>query len=168
MIKDLEFKIAGFTLVELLVVAGVLAALGTLVMISFTGARSSARDTQRKSDIKQYQTALEQFANRNNSLYPGTNDTIINTGGGNTLCGYVELTSCSTDPEGTDHYEYSANGSAGGTASATQYVLWARLERTPLGGNVNYWVTCSVGRSGCVVEAAEPTNSTCPATLDPC
>ena len=81
MIKDLEFKIAGFTLVELLVVAGVLAALGTLVMISFTGARSSARDTQRKSDIKQYQTALEQFANRNNSLYPGTNDTIINTGG---------------------------------------------------------------------------------------
>ena len=156
-----------FTLVELLIVGAVLAGLASLMVISFIGARSSARDSQRKSDTKQYQSALEQYANRRNNLYPSTNNAIINTNtsGVNILCNatYLAIANCPNEPQGANPYEYSSNGTGGGSATATQYVLWARLERAPLGGTVNFWVICSNGRSGCVLEANEPTNSTCPA-----
>ncbi len=49
----------GFTLVELLVVIAVIAILLGLAFPNFMGARQRARDTQRKSDVKQIQKALE-------------------------------------------------------------------------------------------------------------
>jgi len=65
--KKSQYK--GFTLVELLVVIGVIAILVAVVSISFNSARSKTRDSRRVSDINHIQTALEIYYNRNKS-YP--------------------------------------------------------------------------------------------------
>jgi len=51
----------GFTLVELLVVIGVIAVLSTLVTVYLETARMSARDARRVSDVKQIQLALKMY-----------------------------------------------------------------------------------------------------------
>jgi len=50
----------GFTLIELLVVISIIGILISLGAVSFTTAQKKSRDTRRKSDMKQIQTALEQ------------------------------------------------------------------------------------------------------------
>src|SRR5437588_640087 len=51
----------GFTLIELLVVIAIIGILATIVMVNVLSVRSRARDTQRKSDIRQIQSALELY-----------------------------------------------------------------------------------------------------------
>ncbi|MEX2007566.1 MAG: prepilin-type N-terminal cleavage/methylation domain-containing protein [Candidatus Levyibacteriota bacterium] len=51
----------GFTLVELLIVIVIIGALTTLLMANFIGVRQRARDAQRKSDLRQIQSALELY-----------------------------------------------------------------------------------------------------------
>lgn len=51
----------GFTLIELLVVIGIISLLSAIVVPNFMGARERARDTQRKSDVRQLQKALEMY-----------------------------------------------------------------------------------------------------------
>ena len=51
----------GFTLIELLVSISIVGILATLVLVSFTGAQKQARDTTRKSDLKQYQLKIDLF-----------------------------------------------------------------------------------------------------------
>ncbi len=61
----------GFTLIELLVVVGIIAILTALGAVSYSGAQVRARDTQRKSDVAVYQSALEcYFASKHS--YPAT------------------------------------------------------------------------------------------------
>jgi general secretion pathway protein G len=51
----------GFTLIELLTVIAVIAVLTGILSISYLGVRQRARDAQRKSDLKQIQSALELY-----------------------------------------------------------------------------------------------------------
>jgi len=60
----------GFTLIELIIVMGVLAMLVTMVTLSLTGKRERARDARRQSDLKTIQTALEQYYALCGSVYP--------------------------------------------------------------------------------------------------
>ena len=48
----------GFTLLELLVVISIIGILSALLLANFNAARERARDTQRKGDIRNMQTAL--------------------------------------------------------------------------------------------------------------
>ena len=123
-----------FTLVELLVVISIIGILATLTLASFTQAQKQARDTQRKSDIKQYQTLLESYANNNGGAYPIYTRQLIP----DTLCTTLGLSSCIIDPKTTSpqvyYYRYASDG--------TEYVLIADLE----GGT--YYYVCSSGRNG--------------------
>ncbi len=153
---------SGFTLIELLVVISIIGILAALSLVSFSTAQKQSRDTQRKSDLAQYQNSLEGFANKNNSLYPARPDAGGATTG--TLCTDIGLTGCSEDPknesDATFAYRYQSNGTvSNGGATATKYVLWAKLESAS-----SYRVVCSNGKNGNIAQStwANPTAGDCP------
>ncbi len=138
---------SGFTLIELLVVMIIIMALGTIAVITFTGAQASARDARRISDLKEYQTALELYSNGNDFYYPRhpscssffclLSPQPYDAVG---LCSRLGLANCARDPKVADSwqdYKYITN------ALLERYVLWARLEKTD-----EYFVVCSNGKSG--------------------
>ena len=59
----------GFTLVEILVVIAVIALVGVFAALAVSSARSNQRDATRLSNVRQTQSALEDFFNENNT-YP--------------------------------------------------------------------------------------------------
>jgi len=62
---------SAFSLIEILVVIAIIAILTTLLVPNYIESRQRAKDVQRKSDLKQMQTALELYKqNQNPQLYP--------------------------------------------------------------------------------------------------
>src|SRR4030042_766547 len=109
----------GFTLIELLVVISIIGILAGMVVVSFTSSQKQARDTQRKSDLAQYRTALEAYANRSNGLYPEyPNLTDLSA----TVCPAIGFSgSCPEDPKSSAGFSYQYCSNAG----QTDYVLRA-------------------------------------------
>ncbi|MDO8743193.1 MAG: prepilin-type N-terminal cleavage/methylation domain-containing protein [Candidatus Azambacteria bacterium] len=62
-------KEKGFTLLELLVVIGIIGLLSSIIVVNLTGARKKARDVKRVADIRTIQTALESYYGKNGQ-YP--------------------------------------------------------------------------------------------------
>ncbi len=159
--KSSRSNISAFTLIELLVVISIIGILAAISLISFTTSQKQARDAARKSDLKQYQTSLESFANAGNGLYPSRTATNIAS---STLCTDLGLTGCPEDPKYASdptytQYKYESDGTGAGGKTATKYVLWAKLE-----SSANYWVVCSIGKNGTKSQTGwtDPTNGTCP------
>ena len=152
----------GFSLIELLVVISIIGLLTTLAVSNFNQIRTRARDTQRKSDLKQYSTSLESFANLNNGLYPSyTTVADVTASGG--LCTKLAVPNCPDDPlisadDTYQHYKYIAlDGTGNGNPDATAYSLWADLES----GTSDFWILCSNGKVG--LGATQPSQSNiCP------
>ncbi|MCL6096137.1 MAG: type II secretion system protein GspG [Patescibacteria group bacterium] len=115
------FDKKGFTLVELLIVVAIIGVLATLLMVNFVGVRQRARDAQRKSDLRQIQSALEIYR-ADNSSYP------LAVSGLNSGCpasftynGTTYMSKVPCDPLGAS-YIFSSTGST--------YSITACLENT--------------------------------------
>ncbi|MBI3443671.1 type II secretion system protein [Candidatus Woesebacteria bacterium] len=147
----------GFTLIELLIVISILGVLATLFLLNFPGARSSARDTQRKNDLRQYQTFLEKYANLNAGFYPARN---VATRVATTLCTDLGVAAggCPEEPKNLNFYFYISDSGNTGNATATRFVLWGRLEKPP--SNPPYFIVCSNGATG--QSPTQPSSSICP------
>lgn len=143
---------SGFTLIELLITIAIIGILSGLFVTTYPASQRRARDTQRRNDIKQYQTAMEAYASRNFGNYPITGGVIPVTDG--TFCSDMGLDPCPgpNDPTGLQDYQVAA--------ISTEYTIWARLEQPPAPAAANYFVVCSTGRSG--VTTSQPTNNDCP------
>ena len=157
-------KLRGFTLIEMLVVISLIGILAALALVSFTSSQKQARDVMRKSDLKQYQTVLESYANMASGFYPSRTSISPPVSAYDALCPDLNVKfepdiSCLEDPkystDATYRYYYRSNGT-NGTASATVYVLWAKLENK----TNTYWVVCSNGKNG--ESASVPSSASCP------
>jgi len=107
----------GFTLIELLVVISIIGILATLVTANLNSARSRARDSARKSDLRNIQTALRLYFN-DKGFYPTNNVSgqILGCGsGGDTACDWgdewsvgstVYMTALPKDPTEGESYKY--------------------------------------------------------------
>lgn len=96
----------GFTLIELLVVIAIIGLLSAFLVANFVGVRQRARDTQRKSDLRQIQAALELYRSDIGS-YPAS----LPACGGSLVSGsstYMKIVPC--DPLG-GAYTYSQSTS---------------------------------------------------------
>jgi prepilin-type N-terminal cleavage/methylation domain-containing protein len=60
----------GFTLIEVLVTITIISLLSTIGGIAYVNVMKTGRDTKRKSDIKEIQSALEQYYSTCGSQYP--------------------------------------------------------------------------------------------------
>ena len=60
----------GFTLLELLVVIGIIAVLISMAAVSYSSAQKKARDARRRADISAIQKGMEQYYSLCNSTYP--------------------------------------------------------------------------------------------------
>lgn len=138
---------AGFTMLEIIMVTGIISLLAGFILLTFPGSQKRARDTQRKSDMKQYQTALETYANKSNGLYP------VASGNLSSICGSLGLSGVAC-PAGSPAYQYRAD------AGGRRYVMWATLESLAAGGVTQYFVVCSDGLSK--EHKTVPTGSNCP------
>lgn len=128
-------KQSGFTLLELLIVVVIIGILAVLIIPNLASGPQRARDSQRKSDLRNIKTALETYYNDNNS-YP--------TAGGTSCvpdaaaCLGTVLTSGSTpymktvpkDPKGGQNYAYAPTPASCGAGACTSYTLTATLENT--------------------------------------
>jgi len=118
----------GFTLIELLVVVSIIGILATLVSANLNSARSRARDSQRKSDLRNIQTALRLYFN-DKGYYPSNDGSgqILGCGAaGSSLCNWGEEWSVSTtvympklpkDPLKGQSYKYEIGASDNFTLS---------------------------------------------------
>ena len=155
---------SAFTLIEVLMVTGIMGILVTIVAFVYPASQKRARDTSRLSDLKQWQTSLESYANRNNGIYPAFITT--EQPNGSSLCAllYPEYPPCPgpADPRAgetatcssyTCNYQYISN------AGGTMYVLFSPLE-APSDTTKPYFIICSAGVTG--YGAAGSTDGTCP------
>ncbi len=134
----------GFTLPELLIVSAVLAILAGIVVTQSRASQQRARDTIRRSDLKQYQTSLEIYFN-SHTAYPVGNTNLP------ALCGTLGLTTaCPGDPHGGVYHYNSPTG--------TNYTLYATLEYIPSGTTQQNFIVHSDGRT-CTINLPA---TTCP------
>lgn len=159
----------GFTLIELLVVISIIGILSAIGISSFTQSQKQARDVQRKSDLKQYQTALENFAGANGGLYPapvGAVDMKLVD-----LCNAVLLpgnyaSSCPDDPKPESwgrsyHYWAKTTSSTLGDPINQGYAIyvWGAIESD----GTKTFVLCSTGTAGTTPNSPNGVRSICKA-----
>lgn len=128
---------SGFTLIELLVVIAIISILTGLVGSNFIRSRVRARDTERRSNLKDIQTALELYLNDHGQYPPSTipsqvgnsrimslewgNDTFNNAEDGHPETIYMPVLPGDPSAPGAQYY-YEVND------CFTKYRLYAWLE----------------------------------------
>lgn len=147
-----------FTIIELLIVISLVAILSSAGLYTYSAAQKRSRDARRMSDLSQYRTALESFANNHDGLYPARANAVNTT----VLCGDLGLaaSACPADPTNTGNYIYNYRSDGAvttGVASATEYILYGYQEAVSTN---NFWGLCSSGST--ITKATAPTVADCP------
>lgn len=110
---------SGFTLLELLVVIGIIALLVSFAAVSYNAAQVRTRDARRKGDLNAMRDALEQYYSASNFLYPDT-------------CEDADTYLSASWPNDPGTYTY--NDGDAGACTTISYCICAQLE-TGSGGN---------------------------------
>ncbi len=123
----------GFTLVELLVVIGVIAVILGISIFGIGGARKGSRDTKRKADLETIRSAAELYRSDYDG-YPATLAEMVN---------YLGATP--TDPISSQSYDYQPSGCV---VTCTSYKVWAAMEN-PSTADASCGVVGSCGSGPC-------------------
>lgn len=75
MFRKLSFLQKGFTLIEILVAMSIIGILASFTIANFAGSQQKVRDSQRKNDLNQIQTALVSYF-QDNAHFPGETEGI--------------------------------------------------------------------------------------------
>ena len=141
---SVKHKSSGFTLIELLIVIIIIGVLAVIFLANYAGVRERARDSRRKSDLRQIQAAFELYR-YDQKKYPAS---LPDCSSGSSLTGgsktYMQKIPC--DPQGTTYYNngkyfYFRNASTG------TYFMCACLENINDSQAVNsplYNQTCTL------------------------
>lgn len=104
---NMKKLVAGFTLLELLVVIGIISILIALGAVSYSTAQKKARDAKRKGDVRAIINAFEQYNASCSYTYPGSLGTSIVTPGTCTNPNITIMATVPTDPLNVAPYQYT-------------------------------------------------------------
>ncbi len=115
----------GFTLIEIILVLGVIAILLTLSIVSLTGVRQNSRDTERLSNIKEIQAALELYRASEGSYptYVTPGDSLSSSNGSSTYMMLVPHNPPLTSTLNCTNSDYVYTQTNGGTSYTIEFCL---------------------------------------------
>lgn len=122
-LRSIIYNRKGFTLIELLVVIAIISVLAGLLVANFVGVRLRGRDAQRKSDLRQIQSALELYRSDNDN-YP---DTLPSCGSALTAGPVTYMQKIPCDPLQKTNYVYVALP-GGCSTDCILYTIYGCLE----------------------------------------
>jgi type II secretory pathway pseudopilin PulG len=125
------FRKKGFTLVEVVVVLGLLFILATITIVAIGDSRRSTFNTARKADIQAIQLALEEYRGACGGQYPDALSLSASNGCPDGTTFQYFLDPIPVDPENASSYGYvglrTAASSGGTNGVCYDYHIWAVL-----------------------------------------
>lgn len=148
--KTHNYKLRGFTLVEMLVVLAIAVILMSILFASFQQSREKSRDDVRASDLAQIQLALRLYAEQNSSYpkdidgFTGADGLISRDNPLNLISNEVDqyLGSIPEDPihDGTDfYYYYDANAECNGVKKVVLFANTMETEKYKNSSDCSSW-----------------------------
>lgn len=136
-------KIAGFSLLEILVTTGIILVLTSIGVASYVNANKRSRDSRRTSDIQQLRSALEMYRS-DNGYYPPINPTFGTIAALGAVLVPTYMAALPNDPKSGQQYYYQATDSSGGApARYYGYCVCGEYETSSSTG------TCSALAASC-------------------
>lgn len=127
----------GFTLLEVLVSATIIAVLTAIGIVSYSSVNKRSRDVKRKSDIEQIRSALEMYR-ADTGAYPALGSgSWVNAAGLSTSLVSTYMPAVPAEPDSTKYYYYRAIATSGVYSS---YCVCGNLETITSGSQT----TCTV------------------------
>lgn len=115
--------VCGFTLIEIVIVIGIMAVLTAIIYSSFDASKAQSRDQKRVSDISSIQIALEQYFQKN-GVYPVQLPSLVPT----------YISEIPKDPSTNTNYNGNyfpmSRTATNNSDKCTSYQLWTRFERS--------------------------------------
>ncbi|MFA5828219.1 MAG: prepilin-type N-terminal cleavage/methylation domain-containing protein [Candidatus Shapirobacteria bacterium] len=124
------FRQTGFTLFELLITISIIAIITAIATVSYSNAQKKGRDARRMQDMKNIQTAAEQYYLMNNSVYPPVG-TVAAFSSGLISGGFLQA--WPVDPKNVTPYTVTG----GFVVGVPDYCVCAQLENTTAGNSIN-------------------------------